>query len=93
MAVTRLERKGRKDKNVAKNRVTTMKHLNTTPAIKKVDIEKIKADFTKNAGSKKEVPKVEKTEDATKKETTPKAKSVKTTAEKETKKVTLKKDK
>ena len=49
MAVTRLERKGRKNKNVAKNRVNTMKRLNAVPAIKKVDIEEIKAEFAKGS--------------------------------------------
>ena len=71
MAVTRLERKGRKNKNVAKNRVATMKRLNTVPTIKNVDIEEIKAEFAKKAKSKKEEPKAEKAE--AKKEAAPKA--------------------
>jgi outer membrane biosynthesis protein TonB len=45
MAVTRLERKGRKNKSRAKARVATIKILNTTPVVKNVDIEAIKAEF------------------------------------------------
>lgn len=48
MAITRLERKGRKNKNVAKNRVNNIKRLNTIPAIKNVDIEEIKAGFAQS---------------------------------------------
>ncbi|MEP3575729.1 MAG: hypothetical protein ABJN25_18405 [Ekhidna sp.] len=77
MAVTRLERKGRKNKNVAKNRVNTMKRLNAVPSIKQVDIEEIKAEFANKAKSKKEEPKAEKAapkkEIAPKKEAAPKA--------------------
>ncbi|MDE0471288.1 MAG: hypothetical protein OXH57_05055 [Ekhidna sp.] len=47
MTVTRLERKGRRNKNVAKSRVLTIKKLNATPTIKNVDIEEIKAEFAK----------------------------------------------
>ena len=54
MAVTRLERKGRKNKNVAKNRVATMKRLNSLPSVKNVDIEEIKKEFASKA---KEAPK------------------------------------
>lgn len=49
MAVTRLERKGRKNKNVAKKRVNTMKRLSTKPVIKNIDIEAIKAEFESGA--------------------------------------------
>lgn len=49
MAVTRLERKGRKNKNVAKGRVATMKRLNAKPSIKNVDIEAIKKEFSNKA--------------------------------------------
>ncbi|MEM6642742.1 MAG: hypothetical protein AAF616_07160 [Bacteroidota bacterium] len=49
MAVTRLERKGRKNKNVAKNRVATMKRLNTIPSVKNVDIEEIKKEFAEKS--------------------------------------------
>lgn len=45
MAVTRLERKGRKNKARANNRLVHIKHLNWKPAIKQVDVEAIKAEF------------------------------------------------
>ena len=45
MAVTRLERKGRKNKAVAKKKNANIKLLNDTPVIKKVDVEKIKEEF------------------------------------------------
>ena len=45
MAVTRLERKGLKNKNVAKKRITDIQRLTLTPVIKNVDIEAIKAEF------------------------------------------------
>lgn len=45
MAVTRLERKGKRNKNVAKNRVSTIKRLKTVPPMPKVDVEAIKAEF------------------------------------------------
>jgi len=45
MAVTRLERKGRKNKSVAKKKNAAIKLLNDTPVIKKVDIDKIKEEF------------------------------------------------
>ena len=56
MAVTRLERKGRKNKNVAKKRVNTMKRLSTKPVIKNIDVEAIKAEFEAGA-AKAEKPK------------------------------------
>lgn len=61
MAVTRLERKGRKNKAVAKKRVNTMKQLNSLPSIKNIDIEAIKAEFAKKKEKpvKKEKPKAE----------------------------------
>jgi hypothetical protein len=45
MAVTRLERKGRKNKNVAKNRVATIQRLSFVPVIKNVDVDAIKKEF------------------------------------------------
>ncbi|MEM6814404.1 MAG: hypothetical protein AAF600_08425 [Bacteroidota bacterium] len=60
MAVTRLERKGRKNKNVAKNRVATIKRLNRVPSIKNVDIEEIKNEFASK--NQKSAPKKEETE-------------------------------
>ncbi len=53
MAITRLERKGRKNKSRAKARVATIKRLSSTPVIKNVDIEAIKASFEKPAAEKK----------------------------------------
>ena len=47
MAVTRLERKGRVNKARAKNRKAVIKQICKTPVIKKVDIEELKALFTK----------------------------------------------
>lgn len=47
MAVTRLERKGRVNKARAKNRKEVIKQISTTPIIKKVDIEELKAQFSK----------------------------------------------
>jgi hypothetical protein len=52
MAVTRLERKGRKNKARAKARVKQIKLLNQRPPIKNVDVEAIKAEFAKNAAAK-----------------------------------------
>jgi hypothetical protein len=60
MAVTRLERKGRRNKLVAKQRKSTIKGLTAKPVIKNIDIEEIKAEFAANAESqkpKKEAPK------------------------------------
>ncbi len=53
MAVTRLERKGRKNKARAKARVKRIKSLNFAPVIKNVDVEAIKAEFAKK-GAKAE---------------------------------------
>ncbi|MEQ9303098.1 MAG: hypothetical protein RJQ14_04215, partial [Marinoscillum sp.] len=58
MAVTRLERKGKRNKSRAKNRVAKIKKLNTVPTIKNVDIEEIKKSFEK-APAKKAEPKKE----------------------------------
>jgi hypothetical protein len=52
MAVTRLERKGRKNKARAKARVKRIKLLNQRPVIKNVDVEAIKAEFAKNLAAK-----------------------------------------
>ena len=45
MAVTRLKRKGRRNKVVAKAKVKRILRLNASPVIKKVDVEKIKEEF------------------------------------------------
>ncbi|MEQ8470464.1 MAG: hypothetical protein RIC35_04730 [Marinoscillum sp.] len=60
MAVTRLERKGKRNKSRAKNRVAKIKRLNTVPTIKNVDIEEIKKSFEKTPAKKAE-PKKEET--------------------------------
>ena len=61
MAVTRLERKGRKNKNVAKKRVATIQRLSFVPVIKNVDINAIKKEFeAQKLNSAAEVDKVEK---------------------------------
>ena len=58
MAVTRLERKGQKNKSRAKARVKTIKRLGLFPVIKNVDVEAIKAEFAKpkKAEKKEEAP-------------------------------------
>lgn len=61
MAVTRLERKGRKNKSRAKARVKTIQRLSGSPMIKNVDIEAIKEEFEKNL-TKKSAPKKKKEE-------------------------------
>ena len=62
MAVTRLERKGRKNKNVAKNRVATIQRLSFVPVIKIVDVDAIKKEFdAKKAEPTVKAEKVEKT--------------------------------
>ena len=60
MAVTRLERKARKNKNVAKKRVATIQRLSFVPVIKNVDIDAIKNEF--NAKKLKSAAKVDKVE-------------------------------
>ena len=63
MAVTRLERKGRKNKNVAKNRVATIQRLSFVPVIKNVDVDAIKKEFdAKKAEPAEKAEKAEKVE-------------------------------
>ncbi|WP_205503193.1 hypothetical protein [Rufibacter psychrotolerans] len=45
MAVTRLKRKDRKNKARQNNKVRVIKQLLTTPVIKNVDVEELKARF------------------------------------------------
>ena len=45
MAVTRLKRKGRKDKAVSAVRRQSLKNQNFKPVIKNVDVEKVKEEF------------------------------------------------
>jgi hypothetical protein len=49
MAVTRLKRKHRKNIARANNKQRVIKQLLSTPVIKNVDIEELKAQFTQNA--------------------------------------------
>jgi hypothetical protein len=49
MAVTRLQRKHRRNRARANQRVANIKLLTATPVIKNVDIEEIKASFEKAA--------------------------------------------
>ena len=46
MAVTRLKRKEKRNKNVAKSKVAAIKQLTAMPVIKNVDIEELKSRFT-----------------------------------------------
>jgi len=49
MAVTRLKRKGRKDKAKSAVRRQTLKIQNSKPVMKNVDIEEIKKEFKAKA--------------------------------------------
>lgn len=65
MAVTRLKRKDRRNKAVAKNKVARIQQLNSKPVIKNVDVEAITEEFAskgkkvKTAAKKVEEPKEE----------------------------------
>ena len=59
MAVTRLKRKGKRNKVTSKKRTTSIKRLTATPVIKNVDVEALKAGFT-NSGETKSAPKAKK---------------------------------
>jgi hypothetical protein len=52
MGVTRLKRKGRRDKTKAAVRRQTLKIQNAKPVLKNVDVEKVKDEFKKGAGKK-----------------------------------------
>jgi len=84
MGVTRLKRKDLRNKSKANNRVARIKQLTATPVIKNVDVEAIKASFTK-ADDKKSAAKTEKAPASEKaeKETAPKAEKKEKAAEKE----------
>lgn len=71
MAVTRLKRKGAKNKSRAKTRVKDIQRLNQKPVFKTVDVEAIKAEWAE--GDKKAPAKKK----ATKKEAAPKAEAAK----------------
>lgn len=65
MAITRLKRKGRKNKKTAAVRRSSIKQLTSKPVIKNVDIEEIKKGFktsTEAAKPKKEVKEAPKAE-------------------------------
>lgn len=49
MGVTRLKRKGLRNKLKAKTRQDKIKQLTKQPPIKQVDVEKIKAEFEKKS--------------------------------------------
>lgn len=61
MAVTRLKRKGLRNKAKANVRLQEIKRLTTTPVIKNVDVEAIKEEFAKKSASKA-APKAKKEE-------------------------------
>jgi hypothetical protein len=85
MGVTRLKRKGRRNKQTAKARVAKIKSLSFQPVLKNVDAEELKASFVKEAPKKEEkAAKAEAKPKAEKKEVTPKAetKTAKPKAEK-----------
>jgi len=48
MAVTRLERKGRRNVSKAKRAKQVIKSLNAKPVIKNVDVEGVKKEFAKS---------------------------------------------
>ncbi|WP_169721314.1 hypothetical protein [Eisenibacter elegans] len=50
MAVTRLQRKDKKNKARATNRVEKVKILSRKPVIRRVDVEAIKEEFAKKKG-------------------------------------------
>ncbi len=54
MAVTRLKRKGLRNKARAKQRQVAIKEFTRLPPIKKVDVEAIKAEFAKKSGKPSE---------------------------------------
>ena len=57
MAVTRLKRKGLRNKANSAKRTGAIKRLTSTPVIKNVDVEAIKEEFAKKGGSKKSTAK------------------------------------
>lgn len=62
MAVTRLERKGRRNISRAKNKVISVKRLNAMPVIKNVDIEEMKKSFAAAPATKTKAPAKEEVE-------------------------------
>ncbi|MDF9795848.1 hypothetical protein OKW21_001111 [Catalinimonas alkaloidigena] len=82
MGVTRLKRKGLRNKANAKKRQDKIKQLTKQPPIKSVDVEAIKAEFEKKGGSKKADTSKTKEEAAVKKDAAEDLKKGDTTAEK-----------
>lgn len=60
MGVTRLKRKGRRNKQTAKSRVAKIKSLSFQPVIKNVDAEELKASFVQEEAPKKKATKAKK---------------------------------
>lgn len=52
MAVTRLKRKGRRNKLNASKRLSSIKLLTATPVIKNVDVEELKKGFSQDSAAK-----------------------------------------
>lgn len=52
MAVTRLKRKGRRNKLTSRKRLDSIKLLTATPVIKNVDVEELKQGFSQDSGAK-----------------------------------------
>ena len=63
MAITRLKRKGQRNKSNSAKRLSAIKLLTASPVIKNVDVEALKQGFTKDSGSKA-APKAKKAEAA-----------------------------
>lgn len=59
MAVTRLERKGQRNKAKAKARVNRIKLLSKRPTLKNVDVEAIKAEWAKKGAKPEKAEKAE----------------------------------
>jgi ribosomal protein L12E/L44/L45/RPP1/RPP2 len=59
MAVTRLKRKHRKNIARANNKQRVIKQLLSTPVIKNVDVEELKAQFAQKAAPAAAAPKAE----------------------------------
>jgi hypothetical protein len=60
MTVTRLKRKGKKNRVVSKARIASIKALTAKPVLQNVDIEAIKEEFKKNLAEKDASPKAKK---------------------------------
>lgn len=83
MAVTRLKRKAKRNKNRASARVAKIKRLNKKPVIEQVDVEAIKEEFAKKAA--KSSPKATKKEEKEEKEVKAEKEEKEIKAEKEEK--------